>query len=405
MPELFVPLNIEEVLKNLKTKKSSGQDGISSTLLKSFDGQITNVLTLIINQSLSTGIFPNKLKIAKVVPVFKKDDPHQPGNYRPISLLPAISKIFEKVVYKQVYNYMNGNNLLYKSQYGFRKKHSTEFAAMEVTDQIFKDLDQKKVPLAIFLDFSKAFDTIDHIILLDKLTYYGIQGTALNWFRSYLKNRTQYVQYKDEESRSSKITTGVPQGSILGPLLFIIYINDIAKVTNKFHFTIYADDTTLLEPLCTFSQNNEQNSNLLSRDINNELKAIVEWLALNKLSLNVKKTKMMLFHYKQRSITNMIPKLEINGIPIERVQEFNFLGINLDENMTWKSHVKKIACKIACTVALTKKSQEKARNTFRANSGFVKWQSGLFLALIARIPRARNPGFDSPDSQSSESGL
>ena len=226
---------------------------------------------------------------------------------------------------------------------------------MEVTDQIFKDLDQKKVPLAIFLDFSKAFDTIDHIVLLDKLAHYGIQGTALNWFRSYLKDRTQYVQYKDEESRSSKITTGVPQGSILGPLLFIIYINDIAKVTNKFHFTIYADDTTLLEPLCTFPQNNEQNSNLLSRDINNELKAIVEWLALNKLSLNVKKTKMMLFHYKQRSISKMIPKLEINGIPIERVKEFNFLGINLDENMTWKSHVKKIACKIACTVGTMKR--------------------------------------------------
>ena len=209
--------DVEEVMKNLKTKKSSGQDGISSTLLKSFDGEITDILTLIINQSLSTGIFPNKLKIAKVVPVFKKDDPHQPGNYRPISLLPAISKIFEKVVYKQVYNYMNQNSLLYKSQYGFRKRHSTEFAAMEVTDQIFKDLDQKKVPLAIFLDFSKAFDTIDHIILLDKLAYYGIQGTALNWFRSYLKDRTQYVQYKDKESHSRKITTGVPQGSILGP--------------------------------------------------------------------------------------------------------------------------------------------------------------------------------------------
>ena len=344
----------DEVLKSLKTKKSSGQDGISSSLLKSFDGVISNPLTLIINQSLSTGIFPNKLKVAKVVPVFKKDDPHHPGNYRPISLLPAISKIFEKVVYKQVYNYMNENNLLYKSQYGFRKRHSTEFAAMEVTDTIFKDLDKKKVPLAIFLDFSKAFDTIDHLILLDKLAYYGIRGSALNWFRSYLSDRSQYVQYKDKTSRMSTITTGVPQGSILGPLLFIIYINDIAKVTNKFHFTIYADDTTLIEPICTFSHNEQNNINL-SRDINNELKAIVEWLALNKLSLNVKKTKMMLLHYKQRNVTKVIPNLEINGIPIERVKEFNFLGIHLDENMTWKTHVKKIACKIACTVGTMKR--------------------------------------------------
>ena len=348
--------DVDEVLRNLKTKKSSGQDGISSTLLKSFEGKITNILTLIINQSLSTGIFPNKLKTAKVVPVFKKDDPHQPGNYRPISLLPAISKVFEKVVYKQVYNYMNANSLLYKSQYGFREKHSTELAAMEVTDKIFQDVDKKKLPLAIFLDFSKAFDTIDHRILLDKLAYYGITGTALNWFRSYLKDRSQFVQYKDKSSCKSTITTGVPQGSILGPLLFIIYINDIAKVTNKFKFTIYADDTTLLEPICTFSPNNNAlNSKDIAQNINAELKLIVEWLALNKLSLNVKKTKMMLFHYKQRNVSKVLPMLEINGIPIERVKEFNFLGINLDENMTWKSHVKKVACKIACTVGTMKR--------------------------------------------------
>ena len=347
--------DVNDVLKKLKTKKSSGQDGISSTLLKSLDGHISNILALIINQSLSTGIFPNKLKVAKVVPIFKKDDPHQPGNYRPISLLPAISKIFEKVVYKQVYNYMDTNNLLYKSQYGFRQKHSTELAAMEVTDQVFRDIDKKKLPLAIFLDFSKAFDTIDHLILLNKLAYYGIKGTALNWFKSYLKDRTQFVQYKDKTSCNATITTGVPQGSILGPLLFIIYINDIVKVTNKFHFTIYADDTTLLEPICTFAPNNLMHSIEMSQAINTELKLIVEWLALNKLSLNVKKTKMMLFHYKQRNVTTIIPKLEINGTPIERVNEFNFLGIHLDENMTWKPHVKKVACKIACTVGTMKR--------------------------------------------------
>ena len=347
--------DVNDVLNKLKTKRSSGQDGISSALLKSFDGEITNVLTLIINQSLSTGIFPDKLKVAKVVPVFKKDDPHQPGNYRPISLLPAISKIFEKVVYKQVYDYMSKNNLLYKSQYGFRERHSTELAAMEVTDKISKDIDKKKLPLAVFLDFSKAFDTIDHQILLDKLAYYGIKSTALNWFKSYLRGRSQFVQYKDKTSCKSTITTGVPQGSILGPLLFIIYINDIAKVTNKFHFTIYADDTTLLEPICTFSRNNKLNSKDLAQAINSELNLIVEWLALNKLSLNVKKTKMMLFHYKQRNVSKIVPNLSINGVPIERVNEFNFLGINLDENLTWKSHVKKVACKIACTVGTMKR--------------------------------------------------
>ena len=159
-------------------------------------------------------------------------------------------------------------NLLYENQYGFRKNHSTELAAMEVTVKIFENLDKKKLPLAIFLDFSKAFDTIDHDILLHKLSHYGIKDTTLSWFKSYLSNRTQFVQYKDIASTELTITTGVPQGSILGPLLFIIYINDISKVTNKFQFTIYADDTTLIEPLCTFKTTTTQNINSISKEIN-----------------------------------------------------------------------------------------------------------------------------------------
>ena len=346
---------IEGIIGKLKSKSSSGLDGISANLLKNMSEIISSTLTIIINQSLTTGIFPDRLKCAKVVPIYKKDNPHLPGNYRPISLLPAISKVFEKVVYSQVYEYLSKNNLLYKNQYGFRKKHSTELAAMEVSIKIFENLDKKKLPLAIFLDFSKAFDTIDHEILLYKLSHYGIKNTALAWFKSYLSNRTQFVQYKDIASGELQITTGVPQGSILGPLLFIIYINDIAKITNKFHFTIYADDTTLLEPLCTFKIPTSQNIKQLTNDINKELEGIVEWLGLNKLSLNVKKTKMMLFHYKQRNVSAITPKLKINGILIEKVKCFNFLGITIDENMTWKPHTQKVACKIAATIGTMKR--------------------------------------------------
>ena len=142
---------------------------------------------------------------------------------------------------------------MYDSQYGFRKLHSTELAALEFTDKIVLNLDKSKLPLAIFLDLSKAFDTIDHSILIDKLKYYGIRGTSLDWFVSYLSNRTQYVQFNDSTLAHSTITTGVPQGSILDPLLFIIYMNDIANVTDKFHFTVYADDTSLVEPTCTIT--------------------------------------------------------------------------------------------------------------------------------------------------------
>merc|ERR1711884_504712 len=228
-------------------------DGVSSILLKKLCPEINEVLTCIINQSLMTGIFPSSLKIAKISPIYKKEDPHLTDNYRPISLLPVISKIFEKVAFKQVYDYFNENNLLYKSQYGFRKKHSTELAGLEFYDKIINYLENGKLPLAVFLDLSKAFDTIDHEILLSKLRYYGITGNSLLWFKSYLSNRKQYVQFKDSFSSYSMIRTGVPQGSILGPLLFIIYMNDIAHITDKFYFTIYADDTTLIAPICTFS--------------------------------------------------------------------------------------------------------------------------------------------------------
>ena len=323
--------------------------------MKYIDTEVADILACIINQSLLTGIFPDSLKLAKVAPIFKKDDPHLTDNYRPISLLPVISKVFEKVVFKQVYDYFNDNNLLYKNQYGFRKKHSTELAGLEFHDKIVSELDQGKLPLAIFLDLSKAFDTIDHEIMLHKLQYYGITGISLQWFKSYLTNRRQYVQFKDSISSESPLTTGVPQGSILGPLMFIIYMNDIAHVTDKFHFTIYADDTTLIAPICSFAINSNQDYVHIAENINKELQIITDWLALNKLSLNAKKTKMMIFHFHQRKISHMKLNLKINKTKIEQVKEFCFLGVMFDECITWKSHIKKIASKISVVVGTLNK--------------------------------------------------
>ena len=335
-----------KIINKLKSKSSSGHDDLSSIQLKYIIKEIIVILTRIINQFLCTGIVPNSLKIAKITPIYKKGDHHLTDNYRPISLLPIVSKVLEKVVFLQVYDYFVKNKLLYDSQYGFRKLHSTEFAALEFTDKIIHNLDEGNLPLAIFLDLSKAFDTIDHSILIYKLQYYGIQGTSLDWFKSYVNNRKQYVQYNTCNSSHSTITTGVPQGSILGPLLFIIYMNDIANVTDKFHFTLYADDTSLVEPICTFTSDLKNNTEA-SNAINKELKLITDWLCLNKLSLNAKKTKMMIFHYRQRNISKLKLNLFINQTSIEQVNEFNFLGIILDECMTWKSHVQKISSKIA----------------------------------------------------------
>ena len=347
----FTPVTTEEVLKiigNLKSKSSSGHDGISSIILKEIKNSIAPILTLCINQSIVTGIFPNLLKNAIVKPVYKKEDPNLVDNYRPISLLPIVSKIFEKIIFKQTYEYFAKNKLLYDSQYGFRKGHSTELATIEFSDRVLESLEHGKTPLAVFLDLSKAFDTIDHTILLQKLKYYGVRDTAFKWFCSYLSNRKQSVTFKDKSSDEANIVTGVPQGSILGPLLFIIYMNDITKASDKFKFTLYADDTSLVEPLCTF----ETNILNISQSINNELVKITNWLALNKLSLNAKKTKMMLFHLSKKNTNNLNLKLCINGTPIEKVKSFKFLGTTLDENMSWNVHAKIVRNKIA-TVAGT----------------------------------------------------
>ena len=197
---------------------------------------------------------------------------------------------------------------------------------------------------------SKAFDTLDHAILLTKLKHYGITGTANDWFQSYLSNRQQFVHFENTKSNMMQISTGVPQGSILGPLLFLIYMNDIHEASNKFHSVLYADDTSLIEPLCTFdaiSQNKNHNKIKLSENINQELQAVYNWLCVNKLSLNIPKTKFMIFHHKQRQIHSYIPNLAINGNPIDYVTQFNFLGFVIDENLSFDPHIQKISNRIS----------------------------------------------------------
>ena len=302
------PKHVEKLIHSLKPKNSAGHDNISSKLLKEIVDIISRPISIIINQSLCTGIFPDKLKLAKVIPLFKKDDDKIFGNYRPISLLSSISKVFEKVAFDQLYDYFTTHGLLFNSQYGFRRHHSTELAALEFVDKIRSEIDQKKIPFSVFLDLSKAFDTLDHDILLYKLNYYGIKDTALLWFKSYLTNRTQYVEYAGVASSVREIKTGVPQGSILGPLLFIIYMNDIYTVSNKLDFILYADDTTLSSPLCSFTHGENGDVNYINRMINAELSKISNWLAVYKLSLNASKTKFMVFHNYQRTLAeNDIP--------------------------------------------------------------------------------------------------
>lgn len=342
----FSPINNTDILttiESLKSKKSCGYDNFSTELLRAVKLEISPILAALINQSFTSGIFPDKLKIAKVSPIYKKSDSSKIDNYRPISLLPSISKVFEKLIHSQILNYFNENNLFFKSQYGFRPKHSTEFATLELVDRLMKSMNSGDIPLSIFIDLSKAFDTLNHKILLTKLNYYGLSKKSLNLLCNYLHNRTQYVTFNGVESSYKKISTGVPQGSILGPLLFLIYINDIEHTSDFFSIISYADDTTLT---CDINCKLEN----ISTKINTELAKIHTWLTLNKLSLNILKTNFILFSQRNKVLPKI--ELELNGIALEQVNVFNFLGTTLDSNLSWKPHINKIACKISKVVGI-----------------------------------------------------
>ena len=327
-----------------------GWDGLSADSVKLVPDDISLPLTHILNLSFQQGVFPNELKTAKVSPLYKANDPMKFNNYRPISLLTIFSKIFEKLMYARLLDFLNKYHILYKYQFGFRKAHSTYMALILLLDNLNTALDKGEYAVGIFLDFQKAFDTVDHHILLKKLEHYGIRGVPLTWFTSYLSNREQYVMYDGALSSKKVISCGVPQGSILGPLLFLLYINDLAGVSKLFLTILFADDTNLF---CT-----GKDIIKLMEDINLELSKIFSWLNANKLSLNIDKTNFMLFCRKNVSTVNI--EIKINGICIKKVEHAKFLGVIIDHKLNWDHHIKYIKQKVAKGIGII----IKARKTF-----------------------------------------
>ena len=307
-------------------------------MLKILDPHISAQLSLIFNESFQYGIFPVKLKIAKVIPIFKKGDASKNSNYRPISLLSIFSKIVEKLMHQRLYNFLELHEILFQMQFGFRKGHSTDHALISLSERIKNTLDSNRVGCGIFIDLQKAFDTVNHNILLQKLNHYGIRGTSLSWFESYLSGRLQYVSVNGHSSGLGGITCGVPQGSVLGPLLFLIYINDLPNASRVLSFYLFADDTNIY-----FESNNVTE---LENKINKELQKVKSWLEVNKLSLNIDKTNYVVFHSPKKKLSDSFG-IKLGKKPVSRTCYVKFLGVLMDENLSWKYHISELIKKLS----------------------------------------------------------
>jgi hypothetical protein len=328
-------LELETVLKNMDANKSPGYDNFSNKIIKFSATEIAKPLTHIFNLTFENGIIPEKLKLAMGTPIFKANENNKFENYRPISVLSCFSKLLEKLMYNRLINFIDKNQILSKHQ--SRKNRSTEFAIIELVDKITKGIDQGQYTLGIFLDLSKAFDTINHRILIEKLELYGIRGICLKWFKNYLENRKQTVKYNTIKSDEMIITSGVPQGSILGPILFLLYINDIQNCSRIVSIILFADDTNIFYSHTCLKKLNEI--------MQTEIKKISDWLNTNILSLNTTKTKFMLFRSSKRKQKHNIT-ISINNEKIKQVKSTTFLGVVIDECLTWKDHIDLISKKM-----------------------------------------------------------
>lgn len=336
---------VEEVIMSLKNK-TCNVNNLPTSILKSVVKEISPVMAELINRSLIGGIFPDFLKLSRVIPLPKEGDRADPCNYRPISTVHVFSKVFEKVVYGQLYEFLESNDILFNFQYGFRSGRSTAQAISHYLQSIYDNLDSGSLFFSIFLDFRKAFDCVDHAVLLSKMNFYGIRGRALEWFESYLDGRTQYVSVDGADSNTCDVTHGVPQGSNLGPLLFLIFLNDFPNCSDFFQFTLFADDSTISH---TFDRDRIAD---IHEDINSQLESVHNWLRVNKIHLNVGKTKHMMFSYRG---DYQISPIIIGNSQVLPTSSIKFLGIHIDSHLNFSNHVNYLSTKISKSVGILNK--------------------------------------------------
>ena len=322
---------VQNLCKEIDISKSSAIDTLASKVLKDAFMVLILQLVYLFNLSLSTNIFPQKWKIATVVPLFKGGNQKDVGNYRPISLLPLPGKLLERIVHNKLSRYLELNELLCDEQCGFRKERSTVHSIVSLTNSLLNAINNSETCIAVFIDLKKAFDTINHGILLKKLEYMGIKGDLLLWITTYLHDRSQRTIANGELSNELPITCGVPQGSILGPLFFITYINDMQKFVNSKDLGLYADDTVI------FSHAHDIRE--LQENMQSKVNKFYELCKMNALTINIHKTKYMIFGTRSKIKKAKHLKIAINNQQLQQVPSYKYLGVTLDSVLSYSNHI------------------------------------------------------------------
>lgn len=350
---------VHQEIRRLKSRTATGLDNISVRLIKSARPALLQPLAHLISESLRTGSFPDALKMARVTPIFKSGEKDVSTNYRPISVLPALSKIFERAAQQQLLWHLERNRLLASEQSGFRPRHSTATSLLRLTNDINRAIDDGMTTAAVFLDVSKAFDTVPHGRLLLKLQRLGVSGTELDWFSSYLSGRSQLVAIGRTKSPLLPITTGVPQGSILGPILFLAYINDFPNCLKLAKANLYADDTVVYAA----SKSPSQLEDLLTA----ELSVVSDWFRRNGLVLNAGKTVLMTFGKAKQLEKFAGLKIRVDQVELKMAASTKYLGVTLDSTLSYDLHVDQTCAKVArslgCVGRVKRLMPERVRRT------------------------------------------